>query len=137
MGQKKGLCLAVFFMVYGLLATTFTASANLPDYCHSYQSMVYLCRNDLTKPGPSFSPSKNCCHGSFYGFDHAMVDHGKDIVNFCKCMQFGVKNLKFDPYKIIKIPDECGLNINFSVDKCVFGKLLPTSHQNIPETIHV
>jgi len=137
MGQKKGLCLAVFFMVYGLLVTTFSASANLPDYCNGYESMVNSCGNDLTGSGPSFSPSRDCCIGSFNGFNHAMLDHGKGIVNFCKCMQFAVKNLKFDPHKIIQVPDECGFKINFSVDKCVSGKLLAPSHQNIPETVHV
>jgi len=69
---------------------------------------------------------------SYYGFDHAMLDHGKG-----KCLQFAVRNLKFDPHKIIKSPDACGFKINFSVDLCVFGRLLPPSHQNIPETIHV
>jgi len=128
MGQKKGLCLAVFFMVYGLLVTTFSAAVDLPDYCHGYEYLVNSCGYDLTTAGPSFTPGQLCCRASRDGFNYAMQDHDKGVPNLCKCLQFGVKNLKFDPNKIIKIPQSCGAKIDFSLDKCVYGKLLAPSH---------
>jgi len=76
-------------MVYGLLATTFTASANLPDYCNGYESIINPCGNDLTKPGPSFSPSSNCCFGSYYGFNLAMLSQPLHMHAVC-CEKFEV-----------------------------------------------
>jgi len=128
MGQKKGLCLAVFFMVYGLLVTTFSAAVDLPDYCHGYEYLVNSCGYDLSTPGPSFTPWRLCCSASGFAFEYAMRDHGKGIADLCKCLQFGVKILKFDPNKIIEIPQSCGAYINISLDKCVSGKLLAPSH---------
>jgi len=66
-----------------------------------------------------------------------MLDHDKRLINLCKCLQFGIKNLKFDPYKIIKIPDACALKITFPISVCVFFKFLPPSLQNITENIHL
>jgi len=73
------------------VATRFTASQKLPDTCNGYESIINPCGKDLTIAGSSFSPSSNCCFGSYYCFNLAVLDHGKGIINLCKCLQFAAK----------------------------------------------
>ncbi|KAG5070943.1 hypothetical protein AAZX31_03G023800 [Glycine max] len=129
MKQKTISALVIFIMAYGLTTTTTTftiASQNLPAVCNGYEPVIDTCKPELTALGSELHPSDNCCFGSYYAFNLAMLDKtGKGILNMCDCFQFATKSLKYDPYKIIKLPGVCRLKINFPISMCVFWPTAP------------
>lgn len=126
MEQRKVWAIVMFVMAYGLATTTFpTTSEHLPVACDGYEPLIDTCEPDLTISGSKFNPSNDCCYKTYYAFTLAMADKtGKGIINICNCFQFAIKTLKYDPNKIIRLPDACGLQISFPISKCVYNKYL-------------
>lgn len=123
MEQKKVLTMVLFVMAHGLLAITVHASSQLPAACDGYELMIDTCKPDLTV---GFDPTTDCCFVSYYALNLAMSDKtGKGIINLCDCFQFTTKSLKYDPYKIIGLPDKCRIKISFPISMCVFWPTVP------------
>ncbi|RDX68259.1 hypothetical protein CR513_52771, partial [Mucuna pruriens] len=75
MEHKKVLALVMLVMVYGLVATTPTASKELPGTCTDYMRFLFMCVPYLTHSqgylGPT--PPAACCQEATTAFKKAMA----------------------------------------------------------------
>ncbi|KAH1210541.1 hypothetical protein GmHk_15G044831 [Glycine max] len=95
-GNKKGLCLVMFVMVYSLLAvTTLTA-------CYKQNGGVYLCNGD---------------ERATMVFQRANTSQA--IKSLCECLQYVVLRLGHNPRKIITLPTICSIRLSFVIDQCL------------------
>lgn len=120
----KVLTLVIFAMAYGLATTTpFTTAfvVKFPASCNGYYSLFNApCYFVLNYPESNFKPPDTCCFYANEAFQFALLDKtNKRVKDLCDCLGFSVKSLNYNPNKLVRLPDACGIKLPFPMDICM------------------